>query len=192
MFKVVLNQKEQKFITTYKHDRTDDNKSQNREGKNIVADISIDNANMNDNINNIKLDKTLIDIKEGMGEKGLKLSKDAENRKEKITILLGKKRKRLEKNVQREIAQKTQKLSQEIEDMKIKIQYIKSDIQKLQSEQRNLEIAVKQLENEQKKLKSEEKKKIEEVNQGITYEQQNFFSIIEEEEELKNIFGNAK
>ncbi len=166
-------------------DRTD-NKSQKREGEKIVADINRDNANANS-----KLDKTLIEIKEGMGENGLKLNNDAEKKKEQITVLLGKKRKRLQENVQREIEQKNKKISQEIEDLKIKIKDIKSDIQKFQSEQKNFEIAVRQLENEQKKLKSEEKKRIEEVNEGITFEQKNFFSIIEEEEELKSLFGNA-
>ena len=138
------------------------------------------------NINSVK-SKRENENKELMGGKKIKKEKEdtAEEKKREITLLMGKKRERLEKIVKREIQQKRKKIFETIKEKQEKITNLESQMQAIQRE-------VEALQRSNQNLEAEEKAKLSELNDNISFKQINLLCEIDEKEKIKEIVGEEE
>ena len=138
------------------------------------------------NINSVK-SKRENENKELMGGKKIKKEKEdtTEEKKREITLLMGKKRERLEKIVKREIQQKRKKIFETIKEKQEKITNLESQMQAIQRE-------VEALQRSNQNLEAEEKAKLSELNDNISFKQINLLCEIDEKEKIKEIVGEEE
>ena len=138
------------------------------------------------NINSVK-SKRENENKELMGGKKIKKEKEdtTEEKKREITLLMGKKRERLEKIVKREIQQKRKKIFETIKEKQEKITNLESQMQAIQRE-------VEALQRSNQNLEAEEKAKLSELNDNISFQQINLLCEIDEKEKIKEIVGEEE
>ena len=138
------------------------------------------------NINSVK-SKRENENKELMGGKKIKKEKEdtTEEKKREITLLMGKKRERLEKIVKREIQQKRKKIFETIKEKQEKITNLESQMQAIQRE-------VEALQRSNQNLEAEEKAKLSELNDNISFKQINLLCEIDEKEKIKEILGEEE
>jgi len=138
------------------------------------------------NINSVK-SKRENEHKELMGGKKIKKEKEdtTEEKKREITLLMGKKRERLEKIVKREIQQKRKKIFETIKEKQEKITNLESQMQAIQRE-------VEALQRSNQNLEAEEKAKLSELNDNISFQQINLLCEIDEKEKIKEIVGEEE
>ncbi len=138
------------------------------------------------NINSVK-SKGENENKELMGGKKIKKEKEetTEEKKREITLLMGKKRERLEKIVKREIQQKRKKIFETIKEKQEKITNLESQMQAIQRE-------VEALQRSYQNLEAEEKAKLSELNDDISFKQINLLCEIDEKEKIKEILGEEE
>ena len=137
-------------------------------------------------INSVK-SKRENENKELMGGKKIKKEKEdtTEEKKREITLLMGKKRERLEKIVKREIQQKRKKILETIKEKQEKITNLESQMQAIQRE-------VEALQRSNQNLEAEEKAKLSELNDNISFQQINLLCEIDEKEKIKEIVGEEE
>ena len=138
------------------------------------------------NINSVK-SKRENENKELMGGKKIKKEKEdtTEEKKREITLLMGKKRERLEKIVKREIQQKRKKIFETIKEKQEKITNLENQMQAIQRE-------VEALQRSNQNLEAEEKAKLSELNDNISFKQINLLCEIDEKEKIKEILGEEE
>ena len=182
MFQVSNEEKKSKKFVTYipvEFGKQNNVLEQKRE-----MNLSIEGQS--NNINSVK-SKRENENKELMGGKKIKKEKEdtAEEKKREITLLMGKKRERLEKIVKREIQQKRKKILETIKEKQEKITNLESQMQAIQRE-------VEALQRSNQNLEAEEKAKLSELNDNISFKQINLLCEIDEKEKIKEILGEEE
>ena len=182
MFQVSNEEKKNKKFVTYipvEFGKQNNVLEQKRE-----MNLSIEGQS--NNINSVK-SKRENENKELMGGKKIKKEKEdtTEEKKREITLLMGKKRERLEKIVKREIQQKRKKIFETIKEKQEKITNLESQMQAIQRE-------VEALQRSNQNLEAEEKAKLSELNDNISFKQINLLCEIDEKEKIKEILGEEE